>query len=186
MVTEPLAGQFALFFYTILTGMLAGFIYDFYVGLGHLLRLRKISRQAGDILFWLVLTAVVYAMLWYYNRGEVRFFVLLGLGVGAVVYYWLCRRAARKVIFFGLTGLFSLLRLVGRVGAFFLAGIFMPVRMLFVLLVWPFRLIGGGLGKTGGLAARVGRKITPGPVKAFYRCQRARWREIKTLLKRKQ
>lgn len=184
-MAEPVAGQFVLFFYTILTGMLAGFIYDFYAGAGYVLRLRKIAVHVGDVLFWLVLTVVVYAMLWYCNQGEVRFFVLLGLGVGAVVYHWLCRRTARKVITYCLEQTIRMLRWMERALAWLLAVLFLPFRMLFLGLLFPFRLFGRGLGKAGGLAAAAVKKITPAPVKAFYRRQAARWREIKAVLKRK-
>ncbi len=185
VVAEAVAGQFMLFFYTILTGMLAGVIYDFYAGAGYLLRPGKIAVHVGDILFWLILTAVVYAMLWYYNQGEVRFFVLLGLGIGAVFYHWLCRRTVRKAIIFCLELIVRVFCRIGRVIAWIMKVLFFPFRMLYLGVLFLFRLLGRGIGKAGGLAAAAVKRITPAPVKAFYRLQAARWREIKAVLKRK-
>ncbi|KJS12145.1 MAG: hypothetical protein VR67_10165 [Peptococcaceae bacterium BRH_c8a] len=185
VVAEPVASQFLLFFYTILTGVLAGIIYDFYAGIGYVWRLRKIAVHVGDTLFWLVLTVVVYALLWYYNQGEVRFFVLLGLGIGAGLYHRLCRQAVRKIIILGLEQVIRLLRWVRWVLTWLLVVLFFPFRMLFLVLIFPFRLLGRGLGKTGGLVVVVVKRMTPAPIKAFYRQQAARWREIKAVLKRK-
>ena len=185
MVAEPVASQFMLFFYTILTGVLAGIIYDFYAGIGYVCRLRKVAVHVGDILFWLVLTVVVYALLWYYNQGEVRFFVLLGLGIGAWLYQRLCRQTVRKLIILGLEQVIRLLRWVRRVLTWLLVVLFFPFRMLFLVLIFPFRLLGMILGKAGGFAVVVVKRLAPVPLKAFYRQQTVRWREIKAVLKRK-
>lgn len=184
-MAEPITEQFMLFFYTILTGVLAGFIYDLYVGIGYVLRFRKISVHVGDILFWLVLTVVVYALLWHYNQGEVRFFVLLGLGAGAVIYHWLCRPVSRKVIIFCLVQVVRVLCWIGRLMKLLLTAFVFPFRMLFRGLIFPFGLFGRGLRKVGGMSTAAVKRITPVPVKAFYRLQAARWREIKAILKRK-
>lgn len=185
MVAEPAASQFLLFFYTILTGMLAGIIYDFYAGVGYLLRLRKIAVHVGDIIYWLVLTVVVYALLWYYNQGEVRFFVLLGLGIGAGLYHRLCRQTVRRVIILSLEQVIRLLHWVWRVLTWLLVVLFFPFRMFLLVLLFPFRLLGRLLGKTGGFVGAMVKRMTPAPVKAFYRQQAVRWREIKAVIKRK-
>jgi len=184
-VAEPVASQFLLFLYTILTGMLAGIIYDFYAGVGYILRLRKIAVHVGDMIYWLVLTVVVYALLWYYNQGEVRFFVLLGLGIGAGLYRRLCRQRVRKVIILSLQQIIRLLRRVWRVLTWLLAVLFFPFRMIWLVLLFPFRLLGRLLGKTGGFAGATVKRMAPAPVKTFYRQQAARWREIKAVIKRK-
>jgi len=185
VVAEPVASQFMLFFYTILTGVLVGIIYDFYAGIGYVWRLRKIAVHVGDILFWLVLTVVVYALLWYYNQGEVRFFVLLGLGIGAWLYHRLCRQTVRKVIVLGLEQAIRLLRWIRRVLTWLLVVLFFPFRMLFLVLMFPFRLLGRVLSIAGGFLGVVVKRMVPAPMKAFYRQQAVRWREIKAVLKRK-
>lgn len=185
-MAEPVASQFILFAYTILTGIIAGLLYDLYAGISYVFRFKnRIVVHVGDVLYWLALTAVVYSLLWYYNQGEVRFFVLLGLGIGALLYHRFCRRRARKVIIGCLEQAFCFLKWAARVLIWLLGILFFPFRMLYLALTWPFRLLGAALGKAGGGLAVLFKKIVPVPVKNFYRRVQFRWQQIKAALKRK-
>ncbi|WP_051275805.1 spore cortex biosynthesis protein YabQ [Desulfovirgula thermocuniculi] len=77
------AGAFLL---TVALGAAAGLFYDFYRALIRLLRLRGAAGFAGDLFFCLFLLAFVFAALLYFNYGEVRFYVLLGLALGMALY----------------------------------------------------------------------------------------------------
>lgn len=179
-MTESVTGQLMLFAYTILTGILAGLIYDFYAGVGHLMRLQKKVFTVGDFLFWLVLIAVVYSLLLYYNQGEVRFFVLLGLGVGAGLYYRYLRRSAKGVLWWLLEQTARLLRLAWRLIMLLLAVFFFPFRLFFRVLVFPFKLAGQLTGKIVQLFARPLKKTVPPPVKQFCHRLLARWQRFKS------
>lgn len=160
MVTEPVVNQLIIFLYTILTGALVVFMYDFYAGCGHVLRLRKTGLALGDLIYWLVVLALVYSLLLRFNQGEVRFHVLLELGLGAGLYFLLFRHRVRYMI----TRLLELIvRIISWV-LWFLARIvalvLLPVRILIQGLCYPFCLLGLLLGKAGsGIKARFQKMI---------------------------
>lgn len=165
-MTEPVTSQFMVFLYTILTGVLVGFLYDVYAGLGHVFRFKKIGIWLGDILYWVCITVLVYALLLYYNQGEVRFFVLLGLGAGALCYFRLSRRQIRNLVIKAielLIWLFNWLVII----------LLYPVRLLYLILTWPFKIVGRVLSKMGYLFKQLFKRLVPVPIKQlFRRCQK--------------
>ncbi len=184
-MTEPVTGQFMLFFCTILTGILAGLIYEFYAGIGEILRLKRRVLAAGDFVFWLLLIAVVYALLLIYNQGEVRFFVLLGLGTGAGLYFRFLRRPARAAILLFLQQATRLLLFTWRLYAFLMAAFFFPFRMFYTILAFPFRLAGKLTGRMAGGFKMIARRVVPEPCKKLYRGIKRCWSVFRGLLKRR-
>lgn len=96
----PLLDQFYYFALTILIGAISGFCYDLYKVTRGTLRLRRIGTALGDVLFWVILTAVVFILLLAGNWGEVRLYVLIGLTIGAVLYLNLLSRHATLLLQF--------------------------------------------------------------------------------------
>lgn len=129
--------QVTAFALTISLGLLAGFIYDFYRALRRSLRLKRAGSFLGDLLFWLTLTVFVFGMLILINAGEVRFYVILGMALGALVYFSLFSRLGYGAIllFFRFFSkaffyLVSLLNSLWRIVTF-------PFRMILPALVGP-------------------------------------------------
>jgi len=168
-LAEPVTSQFMVFFYTILTGVLAGFLYDVYAGIGYVIRLKKIGTLLGDIIYWVCLTILVYALLLNYNQGEVRFFVLLGLGTGALVYFRLSRRWMRKLV---IKTIELLIRLVN----WLVAILFFPIRMLMIILTFSFKLLSLVLSKFGHMAIKILKRLVPAPIKSLLH----RWQKLFT------
>jgi len=125
-----LSQQFLAFGLTIALGILMGVFFDFYRVLNRLLHPPRLVIQVGDLLFWLVLTGVVFTILFLGNWGEVRAYVFLGLALGLVIYFkWFSRLFIR---------LFNrVLRLVGRVLRFVGQIVGWPIRRL----AWLARLM---------------------------------------------
>jgi len=90
-----LAEQSWSFLATILIGAGAAFIYDFYAAARTSLRLRRWGTGIGDVFFWLILIPFVFGLLLPANWGEVRWYVFLGLLLGAGLY----RRTLSKAAF---------------------------------------------------------------------------------------
>lgn len=155
-----------VFLYTILTGMLAGFLYDVYAGLGHVFRLKKIGTWLGDILYWICSTIIVYFLLLYYNQGEVRFFVLLGLGAGALCYFRLSRRRMRYLIIKTVELLIWLVNWLKIILLF-------PIRLLYLILTFPFKIVGLAFCKLSNIFMWIIKRLLPAPIKQlFRRCQK--------------
>lgn len=69
-------------------GMVVVFYYDFFRILRGVKRHSTWMTAVEDIVFCLGAGCLIVAVLYFYNQGQVRFFVLLGLGVGILLYNW--------------------------------------------------------------------------------------------------
>ncbi len=168
-MVEPVHGQFAVFFYTLVTGALAGFLFDIYSGIGQVLRLRRTGIMVGDIIFWLILTGLVFVVFLLYNQGKVRFFLFLGLGLGAWLYYQLCSRLVRGWVVKVLETALRVSRWAVSVTLRLLYVFFFPFRLAFAALAFPFRLTGRLWRKARRLLLTPAKRLLPDPAKAGYR-----------------
>ena len=168
-MTESVTNQFMVFLFTILTGVLAGLFYDVYAGLGQVVRLRKIGILVGDIIFWLVLTPAVFALLLYFNQGEVRFFVLIGFCLGAGSYFLIFQRKVRMLIVNIIKQVIKFFRLVARAFCWMAMVVVLPFKIIYLAVTYPFRLLGLGMGFAGrGIRAGI-KFIIPKPIKRLIR-----------------
>ncbi|OPY56720.1 MAG: Spore cortex protein YabQ (Spore_YabQ) [Pelotomaculum sp. PtaU1.Bin035] len=149
---ESLGNQIYAFAAAFVSGMAAGFCYDYYRVARGVFRLRKMGTCLGDIIFWLVATALVFYLLLLGNWGVVRPYVFIGLGLGAITYFQ---------FFSG--GMIRLFRL-----KFYLIHQIWVFTVKVVLLLWrvvtfPFRLViiilSYPLGFLGGLIKKTQRKL---------------------------
>lgn len=140
---------------TVALGILMGFLFDFYRVLLRFIRPAKWLTQVADLLFWLVLAAVIFSLLLLGNWGEVRAYVFLGLVVGGGIHLrWFSRTTLRL--------LQRLFRFLSRVYNC-LAGLFIwPVRWLSRIAVVPVGWLSTGLSRLFFPFARVltqGKKL---------------------------
>lgn len=82
----PLSKQVMGFGLAMALGILMGVIFDFYRAGLRLWRPSRGITGAGDALFWLGITAIVFYGLFLGNQGEVRAYIILGLFLGFVVH----------------------------------------------------------------------------------------------------
>lgn len=76
------------FFISAFWGMLVVVYYDFFRILRGMKRHSTWMTAVEDILFCLGGGCLIIAVLYSYNQGQVRAFVLFGMGCGAVLYNW--------------------------------------------------------------------------------------------------
>lgn len=111
--------QLVEFGFTIALGLLIGVLFDFYRVFNRLIHPSRLVTRIGDLLFWLLLTGVVFFLLLLGNQGEVRAYVILGLVAGIWIHlHWFSR---------------TLIRVLSRVFGFFGRGF----RRLVLILGWP-------------------------------------------------
>ncbi len=106
--------QVVVFLLSIGIGAGAAFLFDFYRMARLSLRLGRWGTSIGDLLAWMVLTAVVFGLLLLANWGEVRWYILLGLGAGALLYH-------RSLSRFGLACWGRFIRFVDRMVRFLIS-----------------------------------------------------------------
>ena len=79
--------QLFLFFAFFTIGAVFALIYDMLKVSGRLVSGRSFFFVLKDVLFWLVVTVVMFAGCLKFNDGEFRFFMFVGVLLGALVYF---------------------------------------------------------------------------------------------------
>jgi spore cortex biosynthesis protein YabQ len=95
-------GQLETFLCLALTGIALSFLFDCYRLMRGTGSPRGLITATTDLLFWLLATIVVFAVLLNSNWGEIRLYVFVSLLSGVLVYYQLLSRRAMKIIMMGL------------------------------------------------------------------------------------
>ena len=127
--------QAQTFTFTLLTGAFLGILFDFYRVVRSVLRPRGAVTALGDLLYWLVATAVVLLSLLMCNWLELRLYVFLGLVSGALAYY---RMLSRYMMYLLIRVLGALGRLIGWIRQIIAYAILRPVAFVLRLLILPF------------------------------------------------
>lgn len=156
----PLADQLSVFILTVAIGMLAGFCFDVYRVVRNLFRLRKIGTFLGDIFFWLAFTGLSFYILLLGNAGEVRFYVFIGLVIGAFMYLQLLGKYTYPLVEWIFYAIRRSIKLFLAALLFLWKVITFPVKVLFMVVIFPFQLLARGLGYIKkGLRKVAGRLI---------------------------
>ncbi len=168
----PVALQGYYFAITLALGAVVGVLFDFYRTCRYFRRPRRSWGFFFDLLFFLVVTLVVYTGLLLANWGEVRIYVFVGLTLGFLLYLLVFSRSFLRLFRFLLRCLFRVLEGVGRivrsVAIFFAGRAMIPARPFLKLGRWAVRKLAKGrasLRQAGGKALKRAKKalnIFPG------------------------
>ena len=78
--------QAYLFLVFSLTGVEIGIIFDFFRILRRTIKTGNIATYIQDILFWILTGILVLYNIWYFNNGEIRVYMFLGIIIGTLIY----------------------------------------------------------------------------------------------------
>ena len=85
-MSAEVQSQFYLFFLAVFWGIGRCLAYDGLRILRNLIRHSLFWINAEDLLYWAVMTAVLFYLLFTYNRGEIRSFTIAGILTGSLFY----------------------------------------------------------------------------------------------------
>jgi len=146
---DMLINQAGAFSSTIVTGMSAGLLYDYYRAVRATYKIRGIGIFLGDVVYWLVTTAVVFVLLLRGTQGELRLYELIGIGLGAFLYFQLFSRAALRLFRLKFHIIHRTRVLVIKTLTWLWLVVTYPVRLLLFGLSYPYRLLKSIVSKTG-------------------------------------
>ncbi|MFX4263585.1 spore cortex biosynthesis protein YabQ [Pelotomaculum propionicicum] len=146
---EPLLSQARAFFMTIGIGILAAFCYDYYREIRRAFRFKKIGTFLGDLIYWLITTVIVFLLLLEANWGEMRMYVFLGLGLGALLYYYLLSKSASRLVRIKFYIIHRVCSLIVKIISFIWNAVLSPFRLFILLITYPLRFIRLHCKKTG-------------------------------------
>ena len=81
-----LSEQLYAFGLTIIGGIAMGVLFDLFRVVRRGVGSRRPLAVVLDLMYWVLATPMMLALLWRANHGELRFYVVLGVGVGSLLY----------------------------------------------------------------------------------------------------
>lgn len=78
--------QAYLFMIFIINGVLIGFLFDVFRILRKTFKTKDIITYIEDISFWILTGLLTLYFIFYYNNGEIRFYIFLGIILGILIY----------------------------------------------------------------------------------------------------
>ena len=90
--------QIQAFCGTLLLGIGAGLIFQYYQTAIRLARLRKYALYVVDLALWIVMIGIIFAAMFFINGGEMRIYVLLALLIGILIYYYKFSRKMQVLV----------------------------------------------------------------------------------------
>lgn len=169
--------QLVSFVLTVGIGLVAGFFYDFYRVVRDILRLRKTGLFVGDLIYWLALTAVVFVLLLLCNQGEMRFYVLLGLSLGAFLHMKFLSPGTRRIILFLFRLAHRALLFIQALWALLWRVVTLPFKIIFLSVVLPCRWTSGACTVVGRGTARLIKRVSA-PARSRMRDGAARFSRL--------
>ena len=93
-----LSQQVYLLLVTLVCGFILGFFFDIYRIIRWVVKPNKMSTFIGDLIYWLLMTALVFKVLLLTSYGEVRLYVFISLALGGYLYFSLLSRFVLKIL----------------------------------------------------------------------------------------
>lgn len=131
-----LTGQMYAFFMTVVAGASVGLLFDLYRVFRSTLGPKGWVSLLCDAIYWVVVTPVVFLILLVANWADLRYYVVIGMGLGLFAYFQLVSAFV----------LWTFVNVNHAIGSL-LAGV---GRFVLAAFVWPFRLFGGVRGGSRG------------------------------------
>ena len=78
--------QAYLFLIFSLTGVVIGILFDLFRILRITIKTPNIITYIEDVLFWILTGVLVLYNIWFFNNGEIRLFMFLGIILGVLIY----------------------------------------------------------------------------------------------------
>lgn len=78
--------QAYLFLVFSLTGVVIGILFDLFRILRRTIKTSNIITYIEDVLFWILTGLLILYNIWFFNNGEIRIFMFLGVILGVLIY----------------------------------------------------------------------------------------------------
>ena len=78
--------QAYLFLVFALTGVTIGILFDFFRILRRTIKTANFITYIEDVLFWILTGLLILYNIWYFNNGEIRIYMFLGIIMGVLIY----------------------------------------------------------------------------------------------------
>ena len=139
--------QAYLFLVFSLTGVVIGILFDFFRILRRSIKTSNIVTYIQDILFWILAGIIVLYSIWYFNNGELRIYVLLGISIGVLLYMTTLSNIVIKVFTTITTFIISILKVPFKVINLFIKKIITVLLATFNKIIKKLKIKKGNFVK---------------------------------------
>lgn len=84
---ETTGSQAIIFVYSIAGGALAAFLYDLFRIKRRIIKTGMLATSIEDFVYWMLVSIIMLATVYYGNEGEIRGYIILGAAMGAILYF---------------------------------------------------------------------------------------------------
>lgn len=142
------SNQLYVFLVMVAAGAAAGAIFDIFRIIRRTFRTGMLTTSLSDILFWLLISAGMFLVMFAVNNAQMRWFEAIGILLGGVVYFLALSRLFMKVIG-------AVFGFVVKIFLFILKIVLTPLAFLYKMIKRPFVWV---LTKTARLFKKGGKK----------------------------
>lgn len=132
--------QCKLFMLTIILGLLSAFLYHIFYILSKKTKLNKIIKGIFDLIYWMLLSLVLFLSMLKLNSGEVRPFQILGTALGMILYYASLKPSMDRLIYL-------IFKIVHKTFLLIFDIILTPIRLVLYPIIKIFSLLADFLKK---------------------------------------
>ncbi|RCX17869.1 spore cortex biosynthesis protein YabQ [Anaerobacterium chartisolvens] len=145
-MTISVSSQAHIFLCAVVGGMIIGFIYDIFRIKRRTVRTRIIATNMEDLVYWLIVTLVMFIIVYYSNDGEIRGYIFAGTILGVTLYVVALSRIVMKLFLTAIKIISKILKIIWTIATY-------PIRLLARILrrpcKWLLRLAGKGVRGAG-------------------------------------
>jgi len=126
------SAQAYIFLYSIVGGVIIAFIYDIFRVKRRAVKTSLIFVYVEDLVFWIIVGAVMFAVIYLSNEGEVRGYIFIGSLLGIIAYSLVFSKIVMAAFLYVIKTVCRLVKFLCRMIAY-------PFRAVFGLLSFPAR-----------------------------------------------
>jgi len=130
--------------------MLIALVYDLFRIKRRAIKTSTIFIYIEDLIFWVIVAIIMFAVIYYSNEGEIRGYIFIGTAIGITLYILLFSRIVINSFLFVLKTIYRILKFIWKVLTY-------PFRIIFKLLSYPVNFFVKLSGKTLRKVKQIGR-----------------------------
>ena len=136
-----ISDQVIIFLQSVFGGAIIAFIYDIFRLKRKVVKTKGFALNIEDFAYWVIVSFVMFAVVFYSNEGELRGFIILGAIIGVVLYILLLSSLIMNIL---TTIVNFIIKVIIRVWKI----IILPIRIIVKVLLVPIKLLLKGQSKT--------------------------------------
>jgi len=126
--------QASLFLTTVVIGVIAAFIYDWFRVFRRIIKHNNTFIQLEDCLYWIFVSLTVFIIMLNKNYGEIRVFSICGVFIGMIIYFILISSLFMNVSM-------TVVHFIKKVLTFIFNIITTPFKVIIKILSYPFNFL---------------------------------------------